>query len=372
LRRKLFAALACGLSGDGAAGAGWLSCDPRLLRRATASPCNRPISAESLSGTSHWPAIAIWCAKVECPSKGQKTLKRIATAKRDKECAPQQGHKMARATIKIFLLVTTAAFGLAACQSGSNPFGSNDNSDESTTAVASETSVRLVDRDVEAPQVFQVNDDALWDGRPSLGGVWVASPDATDPERVILRNPGNGKFVIGALFRRERINPGPALQISSDAAAALDILAGRPTKINVTALRREEIKAETPDAARPILDANETVSTSSLDAVSTASAALDKVAPPKPAAPIKPAPTNPAAAKTGGNGQIQIGIFSVEANADRASGTLTKAGIPASVSKGNSQGKDFWRVTATATSARDATLAKVKGLGFTDAYFLSR
>jgi cell division septation protein DedD len=184
---------------------------------------------------------------------------------------------------------------------------------------------------------------------------------------VILRNPGNGKFVIGALFRRERINPGPALQISSDAAAALDILAGRPTKINVTALRREEIKAETPDAARPILDANETVSTTSLDAVSTASAALDKVAPPKPAAP-----TNPAAAKTGGNGQIQIGIFSVEANADRASGTLTKAGIPASVSKGNSQGKDFWRVTATATSARDATLAKVKGLGFTDAYFLSR
>ena len=51
--------------------------------------------------------------------------------------------------------------------------------------------MKLVDRDVEAPDVFQVSDQALWDGRPSLGGVWVASPDAVDPERVILRNPAN-------------------------------------------------------------------------------------------------------------------------------------------------------------------------------------
>jgi cell division septation protein DedD/predicted small secreted protein len=286
---------------------------------------------------------------------------------------------MARATIKILLLVSTAAFGLSACQTTDNGFGQQDNLESDGAAISSETSVRLVDRDVEAPQVFQVSDDGLWDGRPSLGGVWVASPDATDPERVILRNPGNGKFVIGALFRRERINPGPALQISSDAAAALGILAGRPTKINVTALRREEAKTETPNAARPILDANEEVATTSLDPVSTASAALDKVAATKAAPAAKPAlatpgakPATPKPATSSGNGLIQIGIFSVEANANRASSTLTKAGIPATVAKGSSQGKDFWRVTATATAARDATLSKVKGLGFTDAYFLSR
>lgn len=276
---------------------------------------------------------------------------------------------MARATIKILLLVTTATFGLTACQSTTNPFASKDKSD---STVASETSVRLVDRDVEAPQVFQVSDDALWDGRPSLGGVWVASPDAQDPERVILRNPSNGKFVIGALFRRERINPGPALQISSDAAAALGILAYSPTKINVTALRREEAAAETPDAARPILDANEAVKTTSLDPVATASAALDNAERPAPKAQAPKPAAKPAAAKASSGSLIQIGIFSVEANANRASSTLTKAGIAATVAKGSSQGKDFWRVTATATTARDATLTKVKGLGFTDAYFLSR
>ncbi len=81
--------------------------------------------------------------------------------------------------------------------------------------------------------------------------------DTKDPERVIMRNPANGKFVIGALFRRERENPGPALQISSDAAAALGILAGAPAKISVTALRREEAPEETPET--PILDSAEAV-----------------------------------------------------------------------------------------------------------------
>ncbi|WP_050527709.1 SPOR domain-containing protein [Pseudorhodobacter aquimaris] len=268
---------------------------------------------------------------------------------------------MARATIRVILLASAAALGLTACQSVGNPFASKDkNADEVTSA----TSIRLVDRDVEAPQVFQVSDEALWDGRPSLGGVWVASPDAVDPERVILRNPANGKFVIGALFRRERINPGPALQISSDAATALGILAGRPTAISVTALRREEVPVETPDAARPILSANETVETSTIDPVATASAALDNIAP-KPAA--RPA------AKSAKN-RVQIGIFSVEANATRAASTLEKAGIAATVTKDSSQGKTFWGVTAgpVAAADRNATLAKVKSLGFSDAYFVSR
>ena len=103
------------------------------------------------------------------------------------------------------------------------------------TAAASEPTV---ERDVEAPEIFSVTDDGLWDGRPSLGGVWVAHPDVDDPERVIIRNQANGKFVVGALFRRERNIPGPSMQISSDAAASLGILAGAPTKLNVTALTK--------------------------------------------------------------------------------------------------------------------------------------
>lgn len=290
------------------------------------------------------------------------------------------------------------ALVLAGCVDGQNPFsfgkGNADGEAGADTGDAprAASSVRLVDRDVEAPEVFQVTDEGLWDGRPSLGGVWVASPDAKNPERVIVRNTANGKFVIGALFRRERENPGPKLQISSDAAEALGLLAGQPAKLNVTALRREEVPADEPAPTKPILDAAETIEATPLDSVAgTAAAALDKAeAQTKPAtAPAakpaaspaaKPAatPAPAAAAKpaaTSGKPWLQIGIFSVEANAKRAADTIRKASAGAEIRKESSQGKTFWRVIAgpaNTPAERDALLAKVKGLGFTDAYFVSR
>lgn len=277
---------------------------------------------------------------------------------------------MAQAAIRHLILAATAVIGLSGCEDGTNPFAALTQPASETDAdapVAQATSVRLVDRDVEAPEVFQVTDEALWDGRPSLGGVWVASPDATDPERVILRNPGNGKFVIGALFRRERENPGPKLQISSDAAAALGLLAGQPARLNITALRREEVAEPVLAADKPILDAAETVETTALDPVVAASAAIDRVQ--------AAAPPVAAAATESGKSLIQIGIFSVEANAKRAADTLTKAGVSASVRKEESQGKAFWRVVAgpiAAAADRAPALTKIKGLGFADAYFVSR
>jgi hypothetical protein len=145
---------------------------------------------------------------------------------------------------RILTIAVRARFGfaacamltLAACDDGFRPFGGNATGDGPAPIGAT----RLVERDVEAPEIFQVTEEGLWDGRPSLGGVWVAHPTADDPERVIIRNDENGRFVIGALFRREHDSPGPALMISSDAAAALNILAGDPTPVQVTALRREE------------------------------------------------------------------------------------------------------------------------------------
>lgn len=291
------------------------------------------------------------------------------------------------------LLVSTMIV-LAACQPGQNPFardpeGATEAGAEAAAAPAAR-SVTLVDRDVEAPEVFQVTDQALWDGRPSLGGVWVASPDATDPERVILRNPANGKFVIGALFKREVFNPGPKLQISSDAAEALGLLAGQPGTLSVTALRREEVAAET-DASRPLLDANEPVAatataegTAAPGAVSVAAiaaTAIDEAEAAQPAAPVisdAPEPavataaaTTPAAPAADGP-TLQIGIFSQESNAGRAVESLRKAGLSASSRKETTQGKTWWTVTATGSGGRDALLAKVKGLGFTDAYVIRR
>ncbi len=315
------------------------------------------------------------------------------------------GHRKAH----IALLLSTI-LALAACQPGQNPFARKPADEGGASAATPARSVKLVDTDVEAPEVFQVTDQALWDGRPSLGGVWVASADAVDPERVILRNPANGKFVIGALFKREAFNPGPKLQISSDAADALGILAGQPVQISVTALRREQAAPAT-DASKPLLDANETVtttaaagagstaapggvSTATLGAVATA--AIDKAQGSAPTAPAitatapaasasTPAPAQEQtsaqaqaraqaqapAAGTGGT-TIQIGIFSVEANADRAVETLKKAGVNATARKETTQGKTWWSVTATGTGDRAALLTKVKGLGFADAYVTGR
>ncbi|MBD3786723.1 MAG: SPOR domain-containing protein [Sphingomonadales bacterium] len=71
----------------------------------------------------------------------------------------------------------------------------------------------------------------------------------------------------------------------------------------------------------------------------------------------------------------QIGIFSVEANAKRAADQMAKAGVAARIHKGETQGKAFWRVVAgpaADTAARDALLKKVKGMGYPDAYAVSK
>ena len=231
-----------------------------------------------------------------------------------------------------------------------------------------------VERDVEAPEIFSVTDDGLWDGRPSLGGVWVAHPDVDDPERVIIRNQANGKFVVGALFRRERDIPGPSLQISSDAAAALGILAGAPTKLNVTALTKVQEPAgggETQAASVPVEEAP-AVATATLDPVTTAAGAAIDAAKPTPA-PV-PKPAAPAQASRLAKPFIQIGIFSIEANANRAAKQMRGAGLAPTVKQSEINGKTFWRVVVgpAATSAeRSKILSTIKSEGFTDAYAVS-
>lgn len=155
------------------------------------------------------------------------------------------------------VLALAAALSLGACQMTQ---GAADGA-AMTSGVpqASGNSERVIERDVEAPEVFQVDEAGLWDGRPSLGGVWVAHPTAHDPERVLIRNTTTGATVIGALFRRERENPGPRFQVSSEAANALGILAGAPTDIEVTALRLQRVEMEIDPAPEPATAAGETL-----------------------------------------------------------------------------------------------------------------
>ena len=145
---------------------------------------------------------------------------------------------------------------LAGCQTGPlASFGQRLGAPEATRAETAGGNVQLIERDIEAPDQFEAKEAALWDGRPSLGGVWIAAPDVTAPERVKIVNAETGKSVVGALFKRERSNPGPKLQLSSEAAAALGVIAGAPTELHVVALKREEAQPPAPVAGADLADA---------------------------------------------------------------------------------------------------------------------
>lgn len=297
---------------------------------------------------------------------------------------------------------------LAGCDEGGNaalfkPKARTDAEPAQTTAGGA-----TVERDIEAPEVFEVADKGLWDGRPSLGGVWVAHPDVKEPERVLITNGANSKSVIGALFRRERETPGPILQVSSDAAVELGMLAGAPADLKVVALRREKKSVE-PPVETPAEAADKATDAAPAKAVATAAPAaaapsqakatagaieatpLDPVAG-AAAAAIGAAEIAAAARSQSGTGAapsaaaapqaasapsalekpyIQIGIFSLEQNARAAAAKITGAGMTPKVLPQSSQGKSFWRVIvgpASNASDRAAQLAKIKAAGFADAY----
>lgn len=288
------------------------------------------------------------------------------------------------------VLVGAAMLLLAGCEEGAPSWLKPDRAGQSSAqgTAPARASVRLVERDVEAPDAFQVTDMGLWDGRPSLGGVWVAHPDVKEPERVIIRSTSGSKFVIGALFRRARDIPGPALQVSSDAAAALGMLAGSPVQLNVTALRREEAKENSPEPdtdpeEAATLAAPSEIEATALDPVAGAAAAIDAAeasastaSAPQAIAAAAPPPSpasTPAPARVSGLDKpfIQIGIFSVEENARNTATAMRQAGMVPTVLEQNSQGKVFWRVIvgpATNASERSALLKKIQGIGFEDAY----
>ncbi|MFN6951625.1 MAG: SPOR domain-containing protein, partial [Albidovulum sp.] len=333
-----------------------------------------------------------------------------------------------------------AALALAGCVAGTKP----ERAVGDTATARAAASPVSVTRDVEAPEVFSVKGQGLWDGRPSLGGVWVAHASVKDPERVIIRNTKTGKSVVGALFRRERDLPGPGLQVSSDAAEALGLLAGQPADLSVVALRREEkpvpadaeigatdevaevvavpaaadsaaatqpatgsavaaagarASAESPGAgaadAAPAAEApkksgglfgflkrkpkerqagsdsvaagaaNGTIEQTPLDPVATiASAAIDRAE----AAATTPKTASPPVLS---RSYIQIGIFSIEANANRAAAQMKDAGMTATVRPDQGAGKTYWRVIvgpAASVAEREALVARVKSIGYPDAY----
>lgn len=291
-----------------------------------------------------------------------------------------------------------AVLTLSACEEG-GVFGTSANSQDTVGIegeVVEEAGQKFIEKELEAPEVFSETDMALWDGRPSLGGVWIAHPDVKDPERVLIVNTSTGKEVIGALFRRERDNPGPSLQLSSDAAVALGVVAGTPAQVSVVALRKKRIPVATPITDEPEAGEVEDVETSSLDPITdAANAALEDAPDTKDAPEMKkeeaeaaPAATATAAVKPQPKPEpkpaakpvapasvryVQVGLFSVESNAKNTLANLKKQGIEGKIAAGTSKGNKFWRVLAgpaNDSATQKKLIEQVKKLGFTDAYIV--
>ncbi|WP_333713740.1 SPOR domain-containing protein [Yoonia sp.] len=267
------------------------------------------------------------------------------------------------------------------------------------------------ERDVERPDIFETTDRALWDGRPSLGGVWVAHPDVRDPERVLIRNTASGETIVGALFRRERLNPGPEIQISSDAADALGALAGSPVELYVVALRREETQVIVPADENPVvasLEAPVNVDAAPLDPAPAAEDAGP--APAETAAVVAAAPALAVAAETTDEGsqtataaanlaaaataaiddtgtvdvsavfetpippadgpRAQIGVYSNEGNANADAARIQAAGLAAEVLTETMGGQTVWRLVA-GPLVSDAALAALQDIGFVDAFIIT-
>ena len=314
---------------------------------------------------------------------------------------------------RILVIAGVGLILLAGCENGQgfSPLKSQSGASASAATPAGKPQSNQAPQDVEAPNIFNKTDMGLWDGRPSLGGIWVAHPDVTTPQRVIIRNTTNNKSVVGALFRRERSNPGPAIQVSSDAANELGMLAGAPAKLSVIALKREEVAppppepeavpeaapveeataiepvtpTETPPAPAPEkpakpAKASATSATSGeieqteLDPVANAAAALDEVDGASDAT-ATPAPAAKPKLFALQKPFVQAGTFSVEENANNAAGTLRGIGMNPVVKTQGTGDDAVWRVLvgpAASRAERRAMLKDIKGIGFDDAYFVTQ
>ncbi len=337
-------------------------------------------------------------------------------------------------TARVLMFSATLALALSGCEEGQ--LLAPGDGDEAIVLPAARVEIQ----EVERGDIFSTTELALWDGRPSLGGIWVAHPDVADPERVRIENTTNGQTILGALFRRERANPGPRIQLSSDAAAALAVLAGQPTELNIVVLRQEEVVIEpAPLPVDETADEAETVEDDSFDdtagaAVAGAVASAAAEAPPKrpgfwqnfreslrnkpepsddaltagssataadaSVPDVDTEPLDPLAAASAAideaqedtatleqpetettapepvvaglkNPFVQVGLFSVEANASAAAANLRQSGIVPTIAEGANGDSRFWRVlVGPVTNANDQAevLAQVRALGYTDAF----
>ena len=214
-------------------------------------------------------------------------------------------------TSKILVLFSLGFLLLVGCQSANN---------ETVGTLSKPVGIEFKENDVEAPEIFNAEGLAYWDGQSSLGGVWITPPNIDNEKRMLL---------------------------SSEAAASLGVEANENRIITVTALR-----------------ALKTVK--SIKNKSDVKSAESKVVSPQNSGGENIALSKP---------YIQVGIFSIEQNARNTAEVMHQLNIQPTVKEQTSRNKTFWRVIvgpAVDMNERSTLLQKVKAVGFGDAYAVSK
>lgn len=257
------------------------------------------------------------------------------------------------------------ALVLAGCEEGLSNV-------DSISETPPETTVETVEIDVTAPEAFSITDMALWDGRPTFGGVWIAYPDIEQPERVRIRNDAAGKEVIGALYKREREFPGPKIELSADAAAALTVQAGTPIELTIVALRRKTVEVE---VEAPVEEIDMATPLQRPVAKTAATAPTPEPAPtPIIATDIEEAVLP--AAETAGDGKgiyLQVATLQIESNVEATVAKLRAAGLNVEIRERETSTKILYRIVvgpAATPEALEIMMNTVKELGFKDAFVL--
>ena len=312
------------------------------------------------------------------------------------------GFAVSNTRVRLVSVALIGALALAACtENGEFAFPTGTGTVQTDPLPANALNQRVQrDIDVERPDILAISDNGLWDGRPSLGGVWVAYPEVVDPERVVIRNTEGGQEVIGALFRREREIPGPRVQVSSDAAEALGLLPGAPTRLEIVVLRRQPVEVEeTPEenpvvasleapvaveqaalepaaedsestavaAAATVAAATEVVSVAADNSAAVAGTAAGAAAEADDIVDVSSVLEAPAPLPAGSN--AQVGVYSVETNAVNAVQMITAAGIDARSSAEELGGRTVWRVIA-GPLGDTGDIARLQEMGFVDAFVI--
>ena len=223
-----------------------------------------------------------------------------------------------------FLLLFSLVNGIIGC----NPLTNKAKSTKNTANLTLD----------EKPEILDISTSVIWDGEQTLGGNWISHPNVDSPGRVLIKNNSNDKSIVGAIFQQTKKMETETAVISSDAARALGISKNNQTKVQIIAVRVNEGTSPTLKIASSDTANNAVIET-------------------KLSKPF-----------------IQVGIFGVQNNANKAKEQMAQLNLPVNIFDFQIKGKPYWRVVAgpaDTSDSRNNMLKLINSAGFKDAFFVS-